>query len=174
VATKKSEGGGDFASEMGDVRRLRDRDKTVGSMAATRKPAAAPAQSASFDFPDSEDPRTGTAKGIQARHLKRLKAGAIRPEREVDLHGLKRSGARSRLRAALVDAHAAGERCVLVIHGKGSRSEEAPVLRSALPEWLAELPCGPWILAFCPARPSDGGAGASYVLLRRARPIESG
>ncbi|MFQ5418592.1 MAG: Smr/MutS family protein, partial [Myxococcota bacterium] len=58
-------------------------------------------------------------------------------------------------------------RCVLVIHGRGRGSADGPVLKSALPGWLALPPLGASVMAFASAPPGDGGAGATVVLLRR-------
>ncbi len=60
-------------------------------------------------------------------------------------------------------------RCLLVIHGRGRNSEDGPVLKDRLFEWLAEAPVGPQVMAFCSATGGDGGVGATYVLLRRER-----
>jgi len=57
---------------------------------------------------------------------------------------------------------------VLVVHGRGNRSESGPVLREALPVWLAEEPHAGAVLAFAAAE--DRRGGATYVLLRRDRP----
>jgi A/G-specific adenine glycosylase len=109
----------------------------------------------------------GAASGLDRRRLVRLRAGDPPPDRELDLHGLRKDEARRALRAALGAALAAGERCVLVVHGRGTRSEAGAVLREALPRWLAEDPHGASVLGFALA---DGHAGgASYVLLRRRR-----
>jgi DNA-nicking Smr family endonuclease len=43
-----------------------------------------------------------------------------------------------------------------------------PVIKEALQDWLASGRFGRQVLAFASARPADGGAGALYVLLRRA------
>jgi DNA-nicking Smr family endonuclease len=56
---------------------------------------------------------------------------------------------------------------VLVVHGRGMRSEAGAVLRDALPAWLAAEPHGPSVLAFAAGEPQRGGA--TYVLLRRRR-----
>lgn len=109
----------------------------------------------------------GAAPGFDRRRLARLRAGDPPPDRELDLHGLHREEARRRLRAELHAMHAAGERCLLVIHGRGARSEAGAVLRGALPGWLAEEPHGAEVLAFASATRHAGGA--SYVLLRRKR-----
>jgi DNA-nicking Smr family endonuclease len=58
---------------------------------------------------------------------------------------------------------------VLLVHGRGSHSkDQVPVLKEALRTWLATARFGRHVLAFATARPQDGGAGAVYVLLRRA------
>jgi DNA-nicking Smr family endonuclease len=56
---------------------------------------------------------------------------------------------------------------VLVVHGRGLHSPGAPVLKHALPGWLAEPPLGQRVLAFASATPPHGGTGATFVLLRR-------
>lgn len=109
----------------------------------------------------------GRVAGFETRRLRALRRGEPAPEREVDLHGLRREEARRAVRAALRAALDAGERCLLVIHGRGARSEAGAVLREALPGWLAEAPHGASVLAFASA---DGhGGGATCVLLRRRR-----
>ncbi len=109
----------------------------------------------------------GNASGFDRRRLRDLRRGDPPPDRELDLHGLRRDEAHRVLSAELRAAIAAGARCVLVIHGRGTRSPAGPVLRSSLPTWLAEPPHGPCILAF--AASDDHAGGATYVLLRRAR-----
>lgn len=109
----------------------------------------------------------GWVPGFEARRLRALRRGEVAPELELDLHGLRREEARRALGAGLRDALAAGMRCVLVVHGRGLRSEAGPVLRDALPEWLAERPHGAAVLAFASA--DDRRGGATYVLLRRPR-----
>jgi len=109
----------------------------------------------------------GWASGFDRRRLRGLRRGEPPPEREVDLHGLHRQEAHRTLRRALREAAAAGERCLLVVHGRGAHSAESAVLRDALPTWLAEPPHGARVLAFAAAAGRRGGA--TYVLLRRAR-----
>jgi DNA-nicking Smr family endonuclease len=109
----------------------------------------------------------GWVAGFDRGRLRALRRGEIQPELEIDLHGLRRDEARRALRAALRDALDAGMRCVQVVHGRGLRSQAGPVLREALPAWLAEAPHGQCVLAFASAEDRHGGA--SYVLLRRER-----
>lgn len=110
----------------------------------------------------------GWASGFDRRRLRALRRGEIEPDVELDLHGLTRAAARSALRETLADAVAEGARCVLIVHGRGHRSESGPVLRDALPGWLAEEPHAASILAFAAGEAQRGGA--TYVLLRRPRP----
>jgi len=109
----------------------------------------------------------GWAAGFDRRRLRELRRGEIEPDVEIDLHGMTRAAAHAELVAALRDAIAAGQRCVLVVHGRGMRSTTGPVLRDALPGWLAETPHGASVLAFAAGEPQRGGA--TYVLLRRTR-----
>ena len=60
-------------------------------------------------------------------------------------------------------------RCVRVVHGRGLHSDGGAVLKGGVVEWLTTAPPLSLVLAFASAQPRDGGPGASYVLLRRAR-----
>jgi DNA-nicking Smr family endonuclease len=44
-----------------------------------------------------------------------------------------------------------------------------PVLKEAVLGWLCEPPLARLVMAFASAVPEHGGAGATYVLLRRQR-----
>ena len=66
----------------------------------------------------------------------------------------------------LKDAISRGKHGVLVIHGRGLCSPGEPVLKQMVMKTLGR---GYWrkrVVAFASARLSDGGAGATYVLLR--------
>ena len=153
---------------QGEVRPLPKNERATP--AKPREPGRAPddlGAPSHFHHPVAEEPMLGHVPGLRQGQLRRLRAGKLRPEAAVDLHGLDRAGARERLWREIGAASRAGRRCVLVIHGRGLRSEGGePVLKQALPSWLAEPRLRGLVLAFCPARPQDGGPGASYVLLR--------
>ena len=161
-----------FADLVRDVKPLAQRSKigaSHGSPPARRPAATATSATTRFEFPDASEACLGTSVGLDRSVLRRLRSGGIRPESQVDLHGQDAATARRNVRQAVLDARDAGMRCVLVIHGRGRHSEAGPILREALPGWLAEAPLGPFVLAFTPALPNDGGNGACYVLLRRRR-----
>ena len=111
----------------------------------------------------------GAVSGVSARTLKQLRSGKLRPDSEIDLHGLEAREARAALAAGLAQATGRGERCVVVIHGRGARSPGAPVLKAALPGCLGEAGIAERVLAFAPAVGHDGGEGATALLLVRAR-----
>lgn len=103
--------------------------------------------------------------GLQHSVLRRLRRGQIPVEAEFDLHGMTAAVARAALTEFLRECRIHAVRCVRVIHGKGRGSRNRqPVLKAKLNHWLRQRD---EVLAFCTARPVDGGTGAVYVLLKR-------
>lgn len=105
--------------------------------------------------------------GLDRRSWLRLKRGQVTIEETVDLHGLTQEQAHQRLTLFLAEAQRDGLRCVLVVTGKGLL--HGGVLRHMVPRWLNEGANRPRVLAFAPAQPKHGGAGALYLLIRRKR-----
>jgi len=104
--------------------------------------------------------------GLPRRVLIDLRRGRWIVQEEIDLHGLTRDEARAALGEFLAKALVRGRRCVRVVHGKGLRSPgKVGVLKHLSRGWLAQRE---EILAFCQARPQEGGSGALRVLLRAA------
>lgn len=106
-------------------------------------------------------------EGVQQAVLRKLRRGQFQVGAVLDLHGMTVV----RAREALVDFFQAVRRdslsCVRIIHGKGNGSRHrGPVLKQKINHWLRQRD---EVLAFCSARPVDGGTGAIYVLLRRGR-----
>ena len=100
----------------------------------------------------------------------RLHRGDFTIQAHVDLHGLSVEAARETFDNFLRTSSAAGKNAVLVIHGRGLSSPGVPVLKSKVYQWLTTSPWRKWVVAFTSARMCDGGAGATYVLLRQ-RPL---
>ena len=111
---------------------------------------------------------TYCSSDIPRKRLRELKNGDIRWEGRLDLHGLRPDAAREALCDFIDRQNRNGARCVLIIHGKGGRHDEEPVLKNHVNHWLQQLP---QVLAFHSAIPRDGGSGAVYVLLKRLREI---
>jgi DNA-nicking Smr family endonuclease len=112
----------------------------------------------------------GTGYHIHPEIAKRLHRGDFSIQSHIDLHGLGAEDAREAFETFLKDAVTTGKRAVLVVHGRGLSSANRPVLKTKVIEWLTRGPWRKWVIAFSNARSCDGGAGASYVLLRQ-RPM---
>ncbi|MCK6449981.1 MAG: Smr/MutS family protein [Alphaproteobacteria bacterium] len=115
------------------------------------------------------------APGLDRSTHDKLRRGQLPIEAKLDLHGMDRERAHRALDQFMERAAVQGRRCVLVVTGKGGpkgpdgRPGEPGVLRSEVPRWLNEPPHRARLLAFCPAQPRHGGAGALYLLLKRRR-----
>lgn len=124
--------------------------------------------SGSFDISDTDEYIEGIASGLDRRLLSRLRRGDFSVQAHVDLHGLTRDEARIRVETFLNESRLRSRRCVLIIHGRGLNSkDQIPVLKDSVRIWLTRGRISRAVLAFATARPTDGGAGAVYVLLRR-------
>jgi DNA-nicking Smr family endonuclease len=103
-------------------------------------------------------------EGIPAHVLRRLRRGHWVVQDALDLHGMTSIEARAATGIFLAECVQRGIRCVRIVHGKGLRSpNRQPVLKRKLGNWLIVRD---EVLAFCEARPVDGGSGAVMVLLR--------
>jgi len=157
--------------------------KEGGNRPARRAPGAAPDPSPAMAHAAAPAPRAG----LERRRHRNLARGRIAIDSRVDLHGLTQERAHQRLLAHLSAASTRGERCVLVITGKGGRrfaqrGEVPPefrrrgdfelgsgVLKRAVPLWLETPPLAALVQVYGTADARHGGEGALYVLLRRQR-----
>lgn len=96
--------------------------------------------------------------------FKQLKRGQISIQDELDLHHCRAVDAEVFLKQFLNQAREEQHYCVRVIHGKGLRSESAPVLKAIVDRVLRHRGD---VLAFNSAPPAQGGTGAVLVLLAR-------
>lgn len=127
--------------------------------------------------PGPEDHFRAQPLRMDRRAHQAMTRGRLRPEDLIDLHGMTVAQAHPALIRFILSSQAAGLRLVLVITGKGRRSnDDGPIpqrvgaLRHHLPHWLSQPPLGGTALQITPAHARHGGAGAFYVYLRRARP----
>jgi DNA-nicking Smr family endonuclease len=171
-----------FESEVAGVRRL-EHDAHVPGISyrapvslsehereALRELDAVLAGDAPFELAESEEYIEGRVPGVDPRVVRRLHAGEFSVQADVDLHGSDAPTAHALVVRLVADAHARGLRCVRIVHGRGRRSPNGvPVLKASLPRWLSRGPTRHLVLAWATAPRHDGGAGATYVLLRRER-----
>lgn len=115
----------------------------------------------------SEESLSFRRSGIQHRLFSRLRNGHLQIEAELDLHGMTVAIAQQALAKFLQSCKVDTLRCVRIVHGKGwSSKNQKPILKTKLNSWLQQ---DDNVLAFCSAPIEDGGTGAVYVLLRRAK-----
>ena len=158
----------DFADLIPGVRRLRNDRINVYQQRQPKKPAARPrheraATPTGFPSEATSARESHFNNGMQTKLQRRIRQGQIRPEASLDLHGFRQQEAQAALGQFVGDALQRGMRLVIVIHGQGYGSQSDAVLKPLVQRWLASQP---QVLAWCPAQPRDGAAGASYVYLR--------
>lgn len=107
---------------------------------------------------------------------KAMTRGKLKPEATLDLHGMTLAEAHPELIRFILNSQSHGRRLVLVITGKGKRSDDdgpiprrVGVLRHQVPQWLRMMPLAPAVMQVSEAHLKHGGSGAYYVYLRRAR-----
>lgn len=123
-----------------------------------------------------EDRPTLDRHGLDASWDRRLAKGLVGPDFTLDLHGSTLDAAHGRLNHGLTLALSQGARLVLLITGRprphdgqAGRGERRGAIRAKFLDWLEAGPHASRIAAIRPAHPRHGGAGAVYIVLRRAR-----
>ncbi|MFC7536955.1 Smr/MutS family protein [Sphingomonas sp. GCM10030256] len=113
-------------------------------------------------------PRPGTT--LDGGWDRRLRTGAVEPDRTLDLHGHNLDSAWTAIDRALEQAIDAGDRMLLLITGH-ARVGEPPVergrIRAAVHDWLAVSRHASRIAAVRNAHRRHGGGGSLYLILRR-------
>ena len=167
-----------FLRAMGDARPLAGRGREVAPVTETATPPPASGLSfrelmegtLEFAVSHSDEYLEGHVVGLDPLIMGRLRAGGLSPEAHLDLHGLNSVQAFEALRDFMRGAWFKSLRVVLVVPGRGRNSPQGQaVLREKLQLWLTQEPFKRVVLAFCTARPHDGGPGSVYVLLRKFR-----
>lgn len=99
----------------------------------------------------------------QERNLDREALHRMTPDASIDLHGLTQDEAWNRLDSFVTECVRRKVQKILIIHGKGNHSSEAPVLKNMVRSFIE-----------CDARlgesghpgAKDGGRGATWVILK--------
>lgn len=123
-----------------------------------------------FEVSNTPEYIEGTGYHIHPSVAKRLHQGEYSIQAFVDLHGLLVEEAKEVFEKFLKWATTTGKTGVLIVHGRGLSSPSEPVLKRKVVEWLTRGSWRKWVAAYASARICDGGAGATYVLLR-PRPV---
>jgi DNA-nicking Smr family endonuclease len=120
-----------------------------------------------FVVADTPEYVEGIGYNVNREVAKRLHNGEFSIQAYIDLHGLTVESARETFESFLKESTNTGKRMVLIIHGRGLSSPEKPILKTKVMKWLTTGHWRKWVMAFTSARLCDGGAGATYVLLRK-------
>lgn len=115
-------------------------------------------------------PKLGLGSGLDGGWERRLRTGAVEPDRTLDLHGLSVDQAWHAIDRLLDRAWTAGDRLVLLVTGRerpGGELRGRGQIRARLTDWLAASRHAPHIAAIRSAHRRHGGAGALYLILRR-------
>ena len=163
-----------FMAEMTGVTPLKSDNK----IKIRKKPKIPPRQAAEEDYhftiddvfssaemvEDCPDILSFSRSGLQYKVLKKLRQGKNPIEHALDLHGLTVKQARNELLEFLGECEAAGVSHAIIVHGKGFRSKDKPIIKPMVNRWLRSVDN---VLAFHSALPKDGGNGAVYVSLKK-------
>jgi DNA-nicking Smr family endonuclease len=109
----------------------------------------------------------GYAEGINPVTLDKLKNSVFSIQKTLDLHGLSLEDAQKTFEEFITDSIKNGFNCVKVVHGRGLKSRNVPVLKENLKSWIIRAINRKWVTAFSSARMCDGGPGATYILLNK-------
>jgi DNA-nicking Smr family endonuclease len=166
----------DFARAMRDVRPLKNKGRDVPfdaeppAVSAPQQPSFQELLETTLEFAlnFSKEYVEGHVVGLESLILQKLRAGQYSPEAHLDLHGLNTRQAFDALVGFVRRSWHRNIRALLLIPGRGKNSPDGvAVLRERVQSWLTQDPLKRVVLAFCTAKPADGGSGSLYVLLRK-------
>ena len=123
-----------------------------------------------FVIADTPEYIEGVGHNVNHGMTRHLHRGDFSIQAHIDLHGLSARSAEEVFDGFIKESLLSGKRALLIVHGRGLSSPDKPVLKTKVKQWLTTGPWRKWVLAFSSARACDGGAGATYVLLRQ-RPL---
>ncbi len=126
-----------------------------------------------FIVSDTPEYIEGTGYNVHREVARRLHRGDFSIQSHIDLHGMNVEQAKEAFELFMTDSYNSGKRAVLIIHGRGLSSPGEPVLKNKVREWFSQSYWLKRIIAYASAQSYDGGAGATYVLLR-SRPASKG
>lgn len=105
--------------------------------------------------------RTGVQHGV----FRNLRLGKYALDARLDLHKMTVDRARQEVYQFIKDCMQNDVRTALITHGKGETRQQPALLKSCVAFWLPQIED---VLAFHSAQRPHGGAGATYVLLRKS------
>lgn len=113
--------------------------------------------------PDSflEFKRSGVQDGV----YRKLRLGKYPLQARLDLHRKSLKEARDEVLKFLRQCQRLDVRTVIIVHGKGERSNPPALMKSFVAAWLGQIQ---EVMCFHSAQRYHGGTGAVYVMLRKS------
>lgn len=111
----------------------------------------------------TQDKDAHSPESVESSARRRSRLRSLRPEAVLDLHGFTRDEAWSRLESFFADCVRRRLQKILIVHGKGTHSEDSPVLGQTVRLFLERNPH-----AGESGHPSsgEGGTGSTWVVLK--------
>lgn len=103
--------------------------------------------------------------GVQDGVFRKLRLGKYPITAKLDLHRRTLEQAREDVVSFLRQAQRLDTRSVLIVHGKGERSNPPALMKSYVAAWLEQISD---VMCFHSAQPFHGGSGAVYVLIKKS------
>ncbi|MEC6897795.1 DNA endonuclease SmrA [Photobacterium sp. NCIMB 13483] len=103
--------------------------------------------------------------GVQLAVFKKMRQGKYDIHARLDLHKKTLSQARDEILAFLKQSQRLDIRTVMIVHGKGERSNPPALMKSFVTTWLEQISD---VLCFHSALRQHGGTGALYVMIKKS------
>lgn len=118
-----------------------------------------------INLPDTQEYIEWTNPDYRDDVISELHGGRYSVQDTLDIHGYTFEEAELEVERFIRESLMRGLHCIKIIHGRGLRSPDGPVLKKAVVQWLSRR-FRKHVIAFVSARQCDGGLGALYALLR--------
>lgn len=103
--------------------------------------------------------------GVQEAVFRKMRQGKYDIQGRLDLHKKSLQQARDEILSFLKQSQRLDIRTVIIVHGKGERSNPPALMKSYVTTWLEQISD---VLCFHSAQRQHGGTGALYVMLKKA------
>ncbi|WP_318462013.1 DNA endonuclease SmrA [Photobacterium leiognathi] len=103
--------------------------------------------------------------GVQEAVFRKMRQGKYDIQGRLDLHKKSLQQARDEILTFLKQSQRLDIRTVIIVHGKGERSNPPALMKSYVTTWLEQISD---VLCFHSAQRQHGGTGALYVMLKKS------
>ncbi|OOE41024.1 DNA endonuclease SmrA [Salinivibrio kushneri] len=104
--------------------------------------------------------------GVQDGVFRKLRLGKYDVNARLDLHKMSLEKARDEILRFLKQCQRMDVRTVIIVHGKGKRSNPQAMMKSYVCQWLQQISD---VLCYHSALRHQGGTGALYVMIKKSQ-----